>query len=503
MYECPEHWGMRRVNRNHWDRTMHTKDEPAINNPSPDPDRWKIFWVVAAGIFMSTLDSSIVNIALPMIKAELLLSLAAAEWIVMAYLLAVTSLLLGFGRLSDMVGHRRIYLTGLSVFSAGSLFCALSGNGAFLVLSRGIQGVGASMIMACTQALVVGAFPTHERGKALGMNGAVVSIGLTAGPILGGYLVEQFNWQAIFWINIPIGMVTAVFAGRLIPEYPREQREKDRFDGVGCLLLASSLCALLMLLSHGHAWGWRSPRIAMWSVLVTVFLWAFIRWEKTMATPLVPPAIFRVRLFVLPVAAGSLMFITLFSIVFLMPFYLTHAAGYTVGEAGRLMTILFGCLFIGAPLSGSLSDIMGSRTLCAAGMLLLSAALFLMGRLTADSSVFSIGWRLALAGMGVAVFISPNTAAVMSALPPHQLGIAGGMVATARNFGMILGIALAGTLFGTTFSRLTGGQPLDPFTDSLIAPFMQAFRVAVAGGGSVGLIGVMVSFARGPETRRK
>jgi MFS family permease len=214
------------------------------------------------------------------------------------------------------------------------------------------------------------------------------------------------------------------------------------------------------------------------------------------------PSLLNIRLFSLPTLAAVIVFVSLFSVVFLMPFYLVHPSGFAIDKAGYMMVIPFISLFLVSPLSGTLSDRIGSRLLCTIGMMVLAAALLSLSRLTPSAATLDIAWRLALAGIGTAIFISPNSATVMSAVPAKRRGIAAGTVATARNLGMAIGVAQAGLIFNSTFYRLSGGLSLRVYRPDLESFFMAAFRNAMLAGGIVALVGVIIAYFRGPEKSR-
>jgi EmrB/QacA subfamily drug resistance transporter len=465
------------------------------------PGKWLVFTLVAAGVFMSTLDSSIVNIALPVIMTDFQVTLATIEWVPMIYLLTVSSLLLTCGRLSDIRGRRLVYCGGFMIFAAGSLLCSVAGSATWLIVSRLVQGVGAAMLMACSPALVVDAFPMAERGRALGLVGVVVAAGLTTGPALGGLILEHFSWRAIFYINIPIGVVVTVAALRILGRRD-ESRRPESLDWGGALLLVVCFSAFITGLSQLHAWGVFSTSTGLAAFFFLAGAVALVRVETRSAHPIFDPALLKIRLFVLPVSAAVILFISLFFITFLMPFFMVHPLGFSMNQVGVTMMIPFVFLFVFSPLSGSLSDRMGSRMLCTLGMALEAVALFLLSRLTADATTLDMAWRLALAGIGIAVFISPNSAAAMSAVPPSHRGIASGAVATARNLGMVIGVASAGLIFNSTFRHLNGGRDLKIYTASLEHAFMAAFQRSMLVGAAVAALGIVVAYLRGRDSGR-
>lgn len=473
-----------------------------MDNAHQPPHKWLVFALVAVGVFMSTLDGSIVNVALPTLMAELDSEMVVIEWVTMIYLLTVSSLLLSFGRLSDIKGRRWVYSRGLMVFSAGSLFCGAADSAAWLIAARAFQGVGAAMIMACTQALVADVFPQAERGRAMGMVGAVVASGLTLGPALGGWILHLASWQVIFYINIPIGLITGAAAGRILRGGPTDEVRSEPFDWAGAVLLVLTLAPALMAVSHAYDWGYGSPAVLIPAAVSLLSGVALAMVERRADPPILSPSLLTIRLFTLPVAAAMILFMGLFTLVFLMPFFLMHPAGRSVSHTGHLMVMPFICLFVVAPVSGHLSDHMGSRALCTMGMAILATALYSLSRLTPGSGDIAIAWPMVLAGIGTAVFISPNTAVIMSAVPRNCRGIAAATTAAARNLGMVAGIALAGTLFNSLFYDLSGGEPFKTYRPNLEPIFMTAFRMAMLAGALVAGIGVAVSFLRGPEAAR-
>lgn len=476
---------------------MTDRHQPEL--PDGRPDKWTIYFLVATAIFMSTLDSSIVNIALPVVMKEFNSPLATIQWVMMAYLLTVSSLLLSFGKLSDIKGRRWVYCRGFFIFTLGSLCCGLATGAGWLIVARIIQATGAAMLMACSPALVVDAFPAAERGRALGLVGMVVAAGLTTGPAIGGVILHFFSWRAIFYINIPIGIFATLRAARILKGGPGDRGRKEAFDWLGSALLTGCFCAFIIYVSHAAAWGlfsWKS--LAALGVTVTSAAWG-IRTEHRSKFPIFDLGLLRNRLFILPVISLLLLFAALFALVFLMPFYLVHPAGFSIQRAGYMMIIPFVFLFVISPLSGALSDRIGSRLLCTSGMILLAAALFSLSGLEADSAVGSIAWRMALAGIGTAIFTPPNAAIAMSAVGVAQRGVTSGTIATARNLGMVIGVALAGLVFTSKFRSLSGGQSLAAYSDILEAPFMSAFQWAMRTGCIVACAGAVVAFLRGSE----
>lgn len=463
---------------------------------SKNPSKWTVFTIASLGVFMSTLDGSIVNIALPFIMKDYGINLAEVEWVSMIYLLSISSFLLGFGRLGDIRGRKNVLVAGLATFTTASLACGASASTLQLIASRFFQSLGAAMIMATTPAMVVEAFPVSERGKAMGTTGAVVAAGLTAGPALGGYLIDLFSWRTIFYINLPIGIATIAAAIWFLSE-KQEFHEKDSsFDKLGAFFLVLCIGSFLLAVTHGHTWGFFSIYfVGLIAISLATFIF-FLITEKRTRSPILDLSFFRIRLFTLPLASGFMLFMSLFTMIFLMPFYLTMARGYSPQSAGTMMITPFLFLFILSPLSGSLSDRIGSRILCTSGMAIVAISLFLLSILDKDAGKIDIAWRMALSGIGIALFISPNSSTTMTALPPKNRGIAGAIIAVARNLGMVLGIAMAGAVFNILFHNFTGGG-LKSYNPDMAQEFMKAFGITMQTGSAVAFTGMILAWFRG------
>ena len=466
----------------------------------PKTQNWLIFLMVAIGIFMATLDGSIVNIALPAIMADFAVPLATIQWVVMIYLLTVTSLLLSFGRLSDIRGRRLVYSLGLCLFSVGSLFCGIAPSAHWLISARFFQGLGAAMTMACTPALIVDTFPETERGKAIGMMGSVVAAGLTAGPALGGLLIHYFSWRAIFYINIPIGLLTAAGVFFLLKGSKADiTRPEETFDWQGAVLLAVLLGSLLMAITHAYDWGYFSVPILLLITSAALAAIILLYVETRVKHPILSRALFSIRLFSMPMISAVILFICLFTLVFLMPFYLIHPSGYPVNAVGGIMACIFVALFIVSPLSGALFDRIGSRLLCTMAMGIIACSLFSLALLPARASFIAIIWRLSLAGIGTAVFLPPNSAAAFSAVKPESRGVASATVAASRNLGMVMGVAIAGAISNSVFYRLSSGLSMKEYHPALEGIFMESFHYVMTAGGFIAILGMIVAFLRGPE----
>ena len=407
--------------------------------------KWLVFLAIGIGTFMSALDGSVVNTILPVIRTFFQSDVAAVEWVVVIYLLVVSSLLLTFGRLGDLRGHKALYISGFLIFVAASALCGLAPSVWVLVLARGIQAIGAAMLFANSPAILTKAFPPQQRGQVLGLQATMTYLGLTAGPSLGGWLAQSFGWRAVFYINVPIGLIAFVLSLVFIQAEAHPESKGERFDLPGAVLFSAGLVALLFGLNQGGSLGWGSA-IILTSLFAAVALLGVFLWVESRAPyPMLDLSLFQKRIFSAGAASALLNYICLYSVLFLMPFYLIQGLGLNPAQAGLLLTAQPVIMAIAAPISGSLSDRIGSRLLSTLGMGILALGLFLISRLGASSSHTSILIGLAVTGLGTGIFISPNTSALMGSAPRQRQGIASGILASARNVGMVLGVLVSST----------------------------------------------------------
>jgi len=458
--------------------------------------KWLILTSVSLGSLMATLDGSIVNIALPAIETDFRIGLNSVEWVVVAYLLVVGSLLLPFGRLGEVLTFKRVYLAGFAIFTVASVCCGASPNAAMLVAFRVVQGVGAAMLMAMGPAIVAHTFQDHERGRALGLNGVSVAIGLSLGPALGGILTQVATWRAIFLINAPIGLLAIIWAARVLPS---EKPGKDQsFDVKGAALSGVALFALLLALSDGQEWGWTSPAVVGLFVAFVVLGAAFLRVERRSIQPMIDLALFKIRPFSAGLASVVVAFAGLFTATFLLPFLLEQGRGFSPIEAGLLLTPVPITMALVAPISGAASDRFGPRVLASTGMALMALSLVSLTQLPVDFALPDLIWRLVLLGVGQGLFMSPNSSAVLGSVPRPRIGTASGTLAQMRVNGQAVGIALSGAIVATRLpvhlADLGGGAPMAALHGvALAGAIHDAFAVAAL----VCCVGIVTSLIRG------
>ncbi len=449
--------------------------------------KWWILLSVGIGTFMSALDGSVVNISLPVIRQAFQSNIAQVEWIVTIYLLVLSGLLLTFGRLGDMRGHKPIYMAGFIIFVSSSALCGLARNLPVLVFFRATQALGAAMISANSPAILTKNFPASQRGQALGLQATMTYLGLTVGPSLGGWLTSQFNWRYVFYINVPVGLLALWLSLRFIPaDTPAQQAE--RFDLLGAATFMGGLSALLLGLNQGQELGWTSVPILILFATAVALLGAFLWVENRAGSPMLDLSLFRSPVFSLSVISAVFNYICVYSILFLMPFYLIQGRAFSPAQAGLLLTAQPIVMAIIAPISGTLSDRIGARLPGMLGMAILACGVYLLSRLGPSSSSVEVALSLAVVGLGTGAFISPNNNALMGSAPRNRQGIAAGALATARNFGMVLGVGLAGAIFTSIMARGQAASDLSLFS---------ATRATFLVTSAVALLGVLTTGVRG------
>jgi EmrB/QacA subfamily drug resistance transporter len=408
---------------------------------------------IAAGSYMASLNGSIVNSILPIITSAFGTEVATIEWVVVTFLLVQSGLLLTFGRIGDIRGQKLIYLMGLVVFATGSVLCGSASSAYVLIGARALQAVGGAMLFSSSPAILTRAFPANQRGRALGMQSTMVYLGLASGPPLGGWLADALGWRSVFFANIPVGLLAFALSWRFLP-WDSPTRKGERFDIPGARTYVLGLVGLLLALNQGHAWGWTSlPVLGLLAAgLALLGLFAFV--ELHVPMPMLNLALFRARAVTAPVLSAVCNYMGVGSCFFLVPFYLIEGRGLSPSQAGLILTSQPIVMAITASLSGSLSDKVGSRLPSTVGMIVLTTGLLLLSRADASTPLPLVSAALALIGLGIGLFTSPNSSAVIGAVPPDRRGVASGILATARSLGNVLGIGIAGAIFTTVLSNV-------------------------------------------------
>ena len=436
---------------------------------------------VGLGVLMYTIDTSIVNVALPTLVKTFHTSFAIIQWVSLSYLLIVTALVLGAARLGDMFGKKRLYLGGLVIFTLSSLLCGLAPDVNWLIGFRALQGLGAVFISALGAAIIIEVFPNSERGRALGIIGAVVSLGIALGPTVGGFLIGLGDWRTIFLINVPLGIFATFVVARFIP--PSKGSEvKQHFDGLGALLMTAILTCFALGMTYGQRQGFGSAIALTLLSVAALGLAMFLLIEARLKQPMLDLGIFRNIQFSLSLLLGLMVFVVVAGSIFITPFFLELVKHYPTQQVGLLLAVSPVLGGIVAPVSGTLSDRFGSRLISLIGLIFLGMGCLLIS--TFDTSLTVPGYVLRYApfGIGLGMFQSPNNSAIMGGVPRERLGIASGLLSLSRTLGQIAGLPLMGALFATlTISHAHLGQNIDVTAapvEALVYGVRGAFRVA-------------------------
>ncbi|WP_298135504.1 MFS transporter [Acidiferrobacter sp.] len=438
--------------------------------------RWFILITVLIGASMSALDVSIVNVALPTLQGDFKVNLAVIEWVAMAYMLTLTIFLPLFGRLADIFGRTKMYNTGFVVFTVGSALCGLASSAGFLIGARILQAVGAGLLQANSVAIITAAFPASERGRAIGIQGAVQAIAMSVGPFVGGILISIVSWRAIFYVNVPIGIIGTFAALYCLPA-AEHSNKREKIDYLGTSLFATGLAFLVLAVNEGETLGWTAPIILTYFALSAVLLAGFLITEMRVEHPMIDLALFKRYAFWAGNLTGLLSYYVLFAVLFLMPFYLEKIAGYNPAVTGSILTPIPLAMAVVAPFAGHISDKYGSRLMTMWGMAVCAlATLFLIFTGRSPSMAILIA-ELVVLGIGMGLFTPPNNSAIMGSVPKERLGVAGGILNMMRALGLIFGVDISGVIFTSiehSYIR-QHGHTLISFKDLPVALRKEAF----------------------------
>lgn len=444
------------------------------DNPQVQKNRWRILTAVGLFTFMATLDGSIVNIALPVMSRDLKIPMNQSEWIVSIYLIMICALLLLFGKVGDAFGKVKVFKIGTFLFVLGSLLCGL------LLGARVVQALGASMTMSNNNGIITEVFPLKERGRALGLTGSFVALGSIAGPGIGGLILAHFSWGYIFWINVPIGILTIIFGHFILPKDIIKTHEK--IDYAGFVSFAALIVSLFLGIFIGQQIGFTSPIILTAFVVALISAGIFVWIEQHVEQPLLSFRLFKNIDFSLSLLCAFLIFIVNFFFNVISPFYLENALGLAPNLAGYSLMIFPIVQVVVAPIAGSISDKIGPELLTFVGLILISISQVGYMLMNLQTPIWLFMFFVGLVGLGNGIFQAPNNTIVMSSVGVQDLGVAGGINALARNLGMVFGISLSTTVLYAAMSRNYGQKVtgyIPGHADVFIAGMHDAFMVAL------------------------
>ena len=407
--------------------------------------KWYTLAAMCFALFMIMLDNTVVNVALPSIQRSLHTNQESLEWTINAYVLTFAALILLGGKLGDRFGRKRMFLVGLAIFTLSSAACALATNDHQLIIARAVQGSGGALMNPLSLSIIVTAFPRRQVATAIGIWAGISSLGLALGPLLGGFLVDQVDWSAVFWINVPIGVIAAAVTLYAVDE--SKDPTATTLDIPGTVLVTAGLFSLVYGLIKTNTHPWLSTYTLSWLGAAAVLLVAFVVWESRVKNPMVPLGFFKKRAFDASAIVVAFVGFSLFGIIFFLTLYFQNVRGYSAQGAGALTLPLTCMTMVVAPLAGKLNPKVGPRVLMTTGMVLTSASLFTLSQIGVHTSyAMVIAPAYVAMGIGIAMTMPTTASTAMGSVSPDKAGIASGVVNASRQVGGALGIAILGTV---------------------------------------------------------
>jgi len=460
--------------------------------------KWKALVTVAMGSMMATVDASITNIAFPILTETFHTELTTVMWVAVAYILVSTSSMLVIGKISDLVGRKRIYSLGMAIFTVGLVACSLSQTINQLIVFRTIQALGAAMSVSCGTAIVTEAFPVRELGRSMGFLGVAVSLGFIIGPMVGGFLLHWLDWRSIFYVRAPLSFMALILAFILLK---RDEKPAGAvtLDLLGTFASSAGIFSLVFGMSQIRNLGPRSFIALPLIALGILFLIAFVLIERHARDPIVDLSLFNNRLFSRASLGLFLMFAAAPSYILIIPFYLLHGLEWSTSQAGLLLAVHSMTTIVFGPISGWLSDRFGPSWFATIGASATTAAYLFMGTFSLHTPVSGIVLALILMGVGTGMFQPPNNSTIMGATPRDRLGTASALIATLRQVGISLGMTFAGTLFAARraiyqAALIKEGAGPEAITSLSIPP---AFHDVLLVSACIGFAVVILSLFRG------
>jgi EmrB/QacA subfamily drug resistance transporter len=443
--------------------------------------KWFTLAAVSFGLFMIMLDNTVVNVALPAIQRDLGADLSELQWVVTGYALTFAALILIGGKVADAYGRRLIFVVGIAVFTAASLWCGLAGSSDELIAARVLQGVGAALMNPATLSIIAATFPSRQRGTAIGIWAGVSALALAIGPLVGGLLTEHADWSWIFFVNVPVG-VLAIAASFLFIDETRDETH-ERLDIPGLATSGIGLFALTYALIEANTYGWGSTRILGSFAVAAVTLVAFVLLERHQRAPMLPLELFRNRTYTGANLVVLLVALAMFGIFFFMSLYMQNILGYSAVQTGAAFLPMTVSIILVAPIAGRTSDRIGSRGLMTAGMILVALQLVYFSQLGLDATFWNLLPAFLVGGVGMALTMTPSAAAATRSVSVDKAGVGSAVLNAARQVGGSVGIAVMGAIV----AHQAGGERTP---EAFIDGFESALLVAAA----IAAVGAVVAF---------
>ncbi len=469
-------------------------------------NKYVVFGALAIGLFASVVDHGSVIVALPSIAEHLAIELLSVQWVVIGFALTISALLLPMGRLADMIGQKRVYILGSVILMVGAAGAGMAPSLGTLLLARIFQGVGAAMTQGTGMAIMTSVFPSHERGRAIGLLMTTVGVGAVAGPAIGGFIVDLVHWRAVFFLNIPLGLVGVVATLFVLRRWESERASRgSSFDWAGAILSTGVLVALLLGLTLAGNRGWLSVPILAAFVLSASMFAAFIWWELRAPAPMFDLRFFKERVFSFGVSAAFLTFLGQSSVLFLMPFYIQNVLGYSPKIAGLVVMPGALCMAILGSVTGTLSDKFGWRWFTVGGMAFSILGLVILSRVTEASPLWELIPGLMLVNCGMGMFYSPNSSSVLSVVGRESYGVVSGFLNLVRNSANVISLAIATTIVTVTMGSLGFEPSLEAVRNGTVegvrGAFTEGMRYAFYMLIALVIASMIVSFLQGkPKT---
>jgi EmrB/QacA subfamily drug resistance transporter len=438
----------------------------------PENRKWWTLGAVAFGLFMIMLDNTIVNVALPSIQSDLNIGISELEWVFNGYALTFGVLMLTGGKLADLLGRRRIFIAGLVIFTIASLFCGLATSAGWLIGARVVQGAGSALMNPATLSIITATFPPRQRGMAIGIWAGVSAMALAIGPLVGGLITEHWSWNWIFFINVPIGIL-AILVTRLVVDESRDTSANQRLDLPGLLSSGIALFALTYGLIEANTYGWTSPRILL---------------EMHQRAPMLDLSLFRNGTFAGANSVMLLVGLAMFGVFFYNSLFIQNILGWSAVQTGASFLPMTVLIILVAPAAGKYSDRVGSRWLMGGGMILLSISLLIFSRLNETSNFWDLLPGLLVGGFGMAIVMTPTTAAAMGSVPIDKAGVGSAVLNSMRQVGGALGIAVMGAIVAAFVTGVPG-------TPEATAGFVTGYQHALQVASAIALVGAILSVA--------